>query len=313
MTDTVWSDISEFQVPVTDSYPHQFICIRSNDGTYQDKHFVQNLQWCKSAVDRKKIWGFMVYYFYRSGSNGAEVLMNRVGTPHPNMAVMIDVEGAGGQVHGNQSGAINAQYNQLAHWLGNPAKVVGYGNVSDLNGLWPQKPPGIRLVIAAYGSNPGYPGKFAHQFSDNTPTPPFGPSDFNSADGMAAADMQKMLGIGQAAPAPKPAPAPPKPAPKPAPAPTRIAPAFPYPAGHYIALPSADQHCHSGHYGPPDSNHVRTWQTQMKVRGWDIGVDGDFGKQSDQVCRSFQGEKHLTVDGKVGPQTWATAWTSPVT
>jgi hypothetical protein len=67
--------------------------------------------------------------------------------------------------------------------------------VSDLNTLWPQKPPGIRLIVAAYGSNPGYPGKFAHQFTDHANTPPFGPSDLNSADGMSAHDLQLMFGM----------------------------------------------------------------------------------------------------------------------
>ena len=43
-----------------------------------------------------------------------------------------------------------------------------------------------------------------------------------------------------------------------------------------------------------------------------IGVDGAYGPESERVCRSFQADKRLTVDGKVGPQTWNTTWTSPV-
>ena len=39
MTDTLWSDISHFQVPVTDAYPHQCLAIRSNDGTFLDRNF----------------------------------------------------------------------------------------------------------------------------------------------------------------------------------------------------------------------------------------------------------------------------------
>jgi peptidoglycan hydrolase-like protein with peptidoglycan-binding domain len=310
MADTLWSDISEFQVPVADAYPHQFLCIRSNDGTYQDKHFDQNIAWCRQAVDANRMFGFMVYYFFRPSSDGAGVLMSRVGTPHPKMSVMIDVEGAGGQVRGDQSGPINAQFDQLAGWLGNPARVVGYGNVSDLNALWPQKPGGIRLVIAAYGSNPDYPGKFAHQFADNYNTPPFGASDFNSADGIAPTDMAHMLGITGGAPAP--APAPPGPAPIHPPPPPATAPPFPYAAGNYMAMPSRSSLCHSGHYGGPDAVHVGQWQHQMKARGWNIATDGDFGQQSDGVCRQFQGEKHLGVDGKVGPQTWGASWTAPL-
>jgi len=205
MTDTLWSDISEFQVPVTNAYPYHFLCLRSNDGTYQDHHFTQNIAWARGAVHAGRMWGFMVYYFYRPGVNGARVLMSRVGHPDPDMAVMIDVESAGGQVAGNQSAAINAQHDELVKWLGNPGRVVGYGNPGDLNALWPTKPHGIRIVVAAYGSNPSYPGKFAHQFTDRQNVPPFGPSDFNSADGMTATDLQHMFGFT----APKPPPPPP--------------------------------------------------------------------------------------------------------
>jgi|SRR5215831_15963413 len=195
MTDTLWSDISEFQVPVNNNYPYKFLCFRSSDGTHLDSHFNQNIAWARSAVHTGRMWGFMVYYFYRPGVDAAKILMQRVGKPDARMAVMIDVESASGQVSGNQSNAINAQHDELVKWLGRPGSVVGYGNTSDLNALWPQKPRGIRLVIAAYGSNPGYPGKYAHQFEDNANTHPFGPSDLNSADGMSAGDLEKMYGF----------------------------------------------------------------------------------------------------------------------
>jgi len=58
---------------------------------------------------------------------------------------------------------------------------------------------------------------------------------------------------------------------------------------------------------------VRQWQTQMRARGWTITADGAYGPQSERVCRQFQAEKTLTVDGQVGPVTWAAAWTAPVT
>jgi len=57
---------------------------------------------------------------------------------------------------------------------------------------------------------------------------------------------------------------------------------------------------------------VRTWQSKMRSRGWTIDVDQIFGPGSERVCRQFQQEKRLTVDGKVGPQTWSTTWTAPV-
>jgi hypothetical protein len=58
---------------------------------------------------------------------------------------------------------------------------------------------------------------------------------------------------------------------------------------------------------------VRTWQNKMKSRGWAITVDQQFGPASEDVCKKFQREKGLAVDGKVGPQTWSATWSAPVT
>lgn len=58
---------------------------------------------------------------------------------------------------------------------------------------------------------------------------------------------------------------------------------------------------------------VRTWQAKMRSRGWTIDVDQIYGPGSERVCRQFQQDKRLTVDGKVGPQTWSTTWSAPVT
>jgi Putative peptidoglycan binding domain/N-acetylmuramoyl-L-alanine amidase len=107
-------------------------------------------------------------------------------------------------------------------------------------------------------------------------------------------------------------PAPPQPQPSP-PKPGESAPPFPYPASDYLGQPSPDPHCHSGFYGGVDTQNVRTWQQQMASRGWNIGVDGQYGPQSEDVCRQFQAEKGLGVDGLVGPQTWSMTWTAQVT
>ena len=66
---------------------------------------------------------------------------------------------------------------------------------------------------------------------------------------------------------------------------------------------------------PPvmDGADVLVWQRQMAHRGWRITADGAYGSASSAVCKAFQAEKGLTVDGKVGPQTWAASWTAPVT
>ncbi|MFE7462428.1 peptidoglycan recognition protein family protein [Nocardiopsis terrae] len=58
---------------------------------------------------------------------------------------------------------------------------------------------------------------------------------------------------------------------------------------------------------------ARVWQQRMKDRGWSITVDGKYGPASARVASQFQAEKRLGVDGVVGPDTWAAAWTAPVT
>ncbi|WP_433329493.1 peptidoglycan recognition protein family protein [Spirillospora sp. CA-294931] len=56
---------------------------------------------------------------------------------------------------------------------------------------------------------------------------------------------------------------------------------------------------------------VRTWQAQMKKIGKSIDVDGAYGPKSEAVCRAFQKERKLSVDGIIGPDTWAAAWKKP--
>jgi Domain of unknown function (DUF1906)/Putative peptidoglycan binding domain len=60
-------------------------------------------------------------------------------------------------------------------------------------------------------------------------------------------------------------------------------------------------------------NDVRMWQQQMANRGWHLTVDSYYGPVTETVCRQFQAEKGLHVDGIVGPQTWDAAWLDPVT
>ncbi|WP_329562582.1 GH25 family lysozyme [Kitasatospora sp. NBC_01266] len=89
-------------------------------------------------------------------------------------------------------------------------------------------------------------------------------------------------------------------APAPAPAPAPAGPPWP---GEYLRLQSPMLH----------DDNVRTWQQRMNDRGWALTVDGWYGQQSDSICRQFQQEKGLTVDGIVGPASWAAAWADPVT
>ena len=83
----------------------------------------------------------------------------------------------------------------------------------------------------------------------------------------------------------------------------------PSPAGTAAARPPWD-HPHGSVIRAPhrDCETVRQWQQRMKDHGHQIVVDADYGPASEQVCRTFQGEKGLEVDGVVGPKTWAKAW-----
>jgi N-acetyl-anhydromuramyl-L-alanine amidase AmpD len=56
-----------------------------------------------------------------------------------------------------------------------------------------------------------------------------------------------------------------------------------------------------------------SYQQQMVARGWTLTVDGKYGNESERVTRQFQSEKGLGVDGIVGPNTWAAAFTLPIT
>jgi len=152
MPDTLYADISEWQVGVNDTYPYPVLCIRSNDGTYRDRRWVNNYGWCLRHVDSGRLTFFIVYFVWRPNWQATvDTFKAQVKNPHPKMAVMIDVESWGGQIRGNQSAGINACYDAVGAFVGSTAKVIGYGNVVDLNAIWPTKPPGIRLVIAAYG------------------------------------------------------------------------------------------------------------------------------------------------------------------
>ena len=66
------------------------------------------------------------------------------------------------------------------------------------------------------------------------------------------------------------------------------------------------------------SKGLARWQQRMIDRGWNElksagGADGRFGKTTEKVVGQFQKSKGLKVDHKIGPATWAAAWTEKVT
>jgi hypothetical protein len=202
--DTLYADVSEWQVGVNDEYPYPVLCIRSNDGTYRDHKWANNYAWCRRNADSGRLTFFIVYFVWRPNwQETVDTFKAQVGAPHPKMAVMIDVESWGAQLLGNRSDPVNAAYEQVGSFVGSTAKVIGYGSVGDLNTLWPQTPPGMRLVVAAYGHNPPYRGKVAHQYTNGhgyggglpEGAPPFGRCDMNSADGLTAREFAAACGV----------------------------------------------------------------------------------------------------------------------
>lgn len=93
---------------------------------------------------------------------------------------------------------------------------------------------------------------------------------------------------------------------KPAPAPD-----FPLPAGHYFGWKAGPKESVSGYFS--HKGDLKKWQQRMKARGWSINPDGLYGEQTNRVTVAFQREKGLHVDGRIGPVTWAAAWTYPIT
>lgn len=58
---------------------------------------------------------------------------------------------------------------------------------------------------------------------------------------------------------------------------------------------------------------VLAFQQRLIERGWKLKASGKFDLKTEQVVRSFQREKRLFVDGKVGKNTWREIWESDVT
>lgn len=201
-------DVSEYQRPVNDSYPHQWISFRINDGTYVDRNATANLAWARKAAAAGKIAGYTCYCVFRPNTPTLQTLMRVVGQPDQYMTVMIDVESWGGQIHGNQSQAITALANGVGEWLGDRRRVIAYGNHNDLVGLYPVRPSWLRIVVASYGSTqPAFPNLIGWQYSDGDgrwPVPaglprkskPFGACDHNIFPGFTAAELAAELGVG---------------------------------------------------------------------------------------------------------------------
>lgn len=206
MTDILFADVSEYQVPVNDSYPYQVLSIRVSDGTYRDHNFSRNYAWMRGAIDSGRLTFGIVYTYVRpnwqANADTVRAMIDAEGGLHPRVALMLDVE-SGGNPPGDGSSWINALYWNLADYAGSAARIIGYANAYDFFNMWRVRPPGLRVVAAGYGSNPNLPGQVAHQYTDgngyspNLPqgAPPFGRCDMNSADGLTPQQFAAACGI----------------------------------------------------------------------------------------------------------------------
>lgn len=216
MTDTLFRDLSEHNPNVTikailASTGEQVVLFRSNDGTYRDTSFAERLAEAKAGVEAGKLVCFGVYFVFEDNwQTTFEVFKQVVGTPSDRMFVVIDLESWGGKIRGDHSAVISQLRWEIVNWLRSfrsrwarlvdmilrrqVKRVLVYGNVGDLNSLFPTRPKGLRFIVAAYGSNPAFPGELAHQFADDFTADGLPAGDINSADGLTPLEFAATVG-----------------------------------------------------------------------------------------------------------------------
>lgn len=104
--------------------------------------------------------------------------------------------------------------------------------------------------------------------------------------------------------------------------------AFPLPAGYYFGPKEWGDRSVSGFYGRRfrgrrDREWLQEFVDQLRRRGWNArrggtylshhGSDGRYGDEHAELIRAFQADQGLTVDGLLGPDTWAAAYRNAVT
>ena len=156
---TFWSDVSQYQGdPVSEAYQDKVFSFRTNTGDVRDTLGVENARRAKAMLDSGQLEIVIPYYFFKPGQANCDLhrtVLEEAGLfNHPRTVTMVDVEGANGQVTGNNSWEINDEVNRIRQWYNNFRRVIGYLNSNADPGLWPTR-AGIDLVVPQYTRIPG--------------------------------------------------------------------------------------------------------------------------------------------------------------
>jgi hypothetical protein len=127
VTDTLFADVSESQVPVDDSYPYQVLATRVCDATHQDHNFAANYAWMRCALDSGRMTFGIVYTYVRPKWSGdANIVRSMIdagGGLRPQVALMLDVE-SGGDPPGDGSSWINVRATRWSTPLATPRRPI---------------------------------------------------------------------------------------------------------------------------------------------------------------------------------------------
>ncbi|MBU2533219.1 MAG: peptidoglycan-binding protein [Alphaproteobacteria bacterium] len=52
-----------------------------------------------------------------------------------------------------------------------------------------------------------------------------------------------------------------------------------------------------------EGEQVKTLQYLLREAGYDVQIDGDFGRSTEQALIKFQRDNKISVDGRAGPRT----------
>jgi hypothetical protein len=172
---TLWVDISSYQIVVNSSYPYPVLGFRADTGGSTDSHAAANWAYCESHPDDIQV--AIPYVVFKPGQRAAIMgrLKNLFGAHCPaNLVPEIDMEsGQDFAGPGDHSGEANALAADLAAWTGDQDRVQGYANSPDWSGSWPTRPSWMKRRLAWYSSS-AYPppaGFYAVQFYGALPYP----------------------------------------------------------------------------------------------------------------------------------------------